>query len=50
MKITLVIPTYNEAENLPKLLKALFELPLEDLNVLVIDETAAMEQVKLLMT
>ena len=40
MKITLVIPTYNEAENLPKLLKALFELPLEDLNVLVIDDNS----------
>ena len=40
MKITLVIPTYNEAENLPKLLKALFELPLEDLNVLIIDDNS----------
>ncbi len=40
MKITLVIPTYNEAENLPKLLQALFELPLENLNVLVIDDNS----------
>lgn len=40
MKITLIIPTYNEAENLPKLLKALFELPLKDLNVLVIDDNS----------
>ena len=40
MKITLVIPTYNEAENLPKLLKALFDLPLDDLNVLVIDDNS----------
>lgn len=40
MKITLIIPTYNEAENLPKLLQALFELPLKDLNVLVIDDNS----------
>lgn len=40
MKITLVIPTYNEAENLPKLLITLFELPLEDLHVLVIDDNS----------
>jgi len=40
LKITLVIPTYNEAENLPKLLQALFELPLENLNVLVIDDNS----------
>ena len=40
MKITLVIPTYNEAENLPNLLQALFALPLKDLNVLVIDDNS----------
>lgn len=40
MKITLVIPTYNEAENLPRLLQALFALPLEELNVLVIDDNS----------
>ena len=40
MKITIVIPTYNEAENLPKLLTALFELPLSDLNVLVVDDNS----------
>lgn len=40
MKITLIIPTYNEAENLPRLLKALFELPMDDLNVLVIDDNS----------
>lgn len=37
MKITVVIPTYNEAENLPKLVSALFSLPL-DLNLLVVDD------------
>ena len=40
MKITLIIPTYNEAENLPKLLKALFELPLDGLHILVIDDNS----------
>jgi dolichol-phosphate mannosyltransferase len=40
LKITIVIPTYNEAENLPKLLTALFELPLSDLNVLVVDDNS----------
>lgn len=37
MKIGIVIPTYNEAENLPRLISALFELPL-DLSVLVVDD------------
>ena len=37
MKIGIVIPTYNEAENLPKLIRALTALPL-DLSVLVVDD------------
>ncbi len=37
MRITVVTPTYNEAENLPKLVSALFTLPL-DLRVLVVDD------------
>lgn len=40
MKITFVIPTYNEAENLPRLLSNLFNLPQERLNVLVIDDNS----------
>lgn len=40
MKTTIVIPTYNEAENLPKLVTALFELPLADLNLLVVDDNS----------
>lgn len=40
MKITTVIPTYNEAENLPKLISALFELQMPDLNVLVVDDNS----------
>lgn len=37
MSITIVLPTYNEAENLPKLVSALLSLPL-DLSVLVVDD------------
>ena len=37
MNITIITPTYNEAENLPKLVSALFALPL-DLRVLVVDD------------
>lgn len=39
MQVTVVIPTYNEAENLPKLVSALFSLPL-DLRVLVVDDNS----------
>ncbi|MFH1524133.1 MAG: polyprenol monophosphomannose synthase [Chloroflexota bacterium] len=39
MKIVVVVPTYNEAENLPKLISALFALPL-DLSVLVVDDNS----------
>lgn len=39
MKIRIVVPTYNEAENLPKLVSALFSLPL-DLHLLVVDDNS----------
>ena len=39
LKISVVIPTYNEADNLPKLIPALFTLPL-DLSVLVVDDNS----------
>ncbi len=39
MLITVVIPTYNEAENLPKLVSALFSLPL-NLRLLVVDDNS----------
>jgi dolichol-phosphate mannosyltransferase len=39
LRITVVTPTYNEAENLPKLVSALFSLPL-DISVLVVDDNS----------
>ncbi|MCX6082639.1 MAG: polyprenol monophosphomannose synthase [Chloroflexi bacterium] len=40
MRITVIIPTYNEAENLPSLFSALFSLPLSELSVLVVDDNS----------
>lgn len=40
MKLTLVIPTYNEAENLPRLVSALFDLPMPGLSLLVVDDNS----------
>ncbi|KPL82385.1 glycosyl transferase [Thermanaerothrix daxensis] len=40
MRLTLVIPTYNEAENLPLLAETLFALPLPDLRLLVVDDAS----------
>jgi len=40
MKLTVVVPTYNEAENLPKLVSTLFSLPLENLTLLVVDDNS----------
>ncbi len=39
MQITIVIPTYNERENLPKLAGVLFGLPL-DIDLLVVDDAS----------
>jgi dolichol-phosphate mannosyltransferase len=38
--VTVVVPTYNEAANLPVLVKALFDLPLTALRVLVADDNS----------
>jgi dolichol-phosphate mannosyltransferase len=35
-----VLPTYNEAENLPLMVEALMALPLEDLNILIVDDNS----------
>jgi dolichol-phosphate mannosyltransferase len=40
LQITVIIPTYNEAENLPNLFSALFSLPLPDLKLLVVDDNS----------
>lgn len=40
MKITVIIPTFNEAENLTQLVSALFSLRMDDLNVLVVDDNS----------
>ena len=39
-QLTVVIPTYNEAENLPKLLSVLFSLPIAGLNILIVDDNS----------
>ena len=40
MRLIVVIPTYNEAENLPKLVSALFDLTLNELQVLIVDDNS----------
>jgi dolichol-phosphate mannosyltransferase len=40
LQLTIVIPTYNEAENLPKMISALFSLPIQGLNLLVVDDNS----------
>ncbi len=38
--LTGVIPTYNEAENLPAMVRALFALPINGLRLLVVDDSS----------
>lgn len=40
MKIKIIIPTYNEAENLPKLVSALSSLSIPHLGILVVDDNS----------
>ena len=40
MQLTIVLPTYNEAENLPKIVSALFDLPLTDLKIIIVDDNS----------
>ena len=40
MQLTVIIPTYNEAENLPKLVSVLFALPVQGLKILVVDDNS----------
>jgi len=40
MKLIQVIPTYNEAENLPRLISSLFSLQIADHHILVVDDNS----------
>jgi len=40
MKIVVVLPTYNEADNLESIVRALWALPLSSLDVLVVDDAS----------
>ena len=40
MKTTIIIPTYNEAGNIQKLIPMLLALPVEDLHILVVDDNS----------
>ncbi len=40
MKTTVVVPTYNEAANIEPFIHALMQLPVEDLQVLVVDDNS----------
>jgi len=40
LQLTIIIPTYNEAENLPRLVSALFELPVPGLKILIVDDNS----------
>lgn len=39
-KTTVVIPTYNEAENIKRLIPILLDLPVDDLHILVVDDNS----------
>jgi len=40
LNTTFIIPTYNEAENLPKLVSAIFSLQVSDLKLLIVDDNS----------
>lgn len=40
MKTTVIIPTYNEAENIRKLIPMLLDLPVNDLHILIVDDNS----------
>jgi dolichol-phosphate mannosyltransferase len=40
LKTTIVVPTYNEIENLPLMVQALFDLSIEGLTLLVVDDNS----------
>jgi dolichol-phosphate mannosyltransferase len=40
LQLTIVIPTYNEAQSLPRLVEAIFSLPLPGIEILVVDDAS----------
>lgn len=40
MKLMVVLPTYNEAENLPEIVSAIFELNIDRTEILIIDDNS----------
>ncbi len=40
MKVLIVLPTYNEAENLPLIVQRLLDLPVRDIHLLIIDDNS----------
>jgi dolichol-phosphate mannosyltransferase len=40
MELTVIVPTFNEAENLPRMVEALLALPVPDLSILVVDDNS----------
>lgn len=40
MQLTVIVPTYNEAENLPKLVSALFALVIPNLKIIIVDDNS----------
>ena len=36
--LTIVIPTYNEADNLPALARAVWDLPIPETRLLIVDD------------
>lgn len=40
MKTTIIIPTFNEAENIKKLVPTILALPIDDLHILIVDDNS----------
>jgi len=40
MKATVVVPTYNEAQNLPRLLEQVFSLGINGINIIIVDDNS----------
>lgn len=40
MRVCIVVPTYNESDNIKQLIEALFALPLDDLHIVIVDDNS----------